>query len=65
MGAIDVVIETLRARHPGIRIEQLVVKRPTDDDGLWFILGRASVMADEIFDRVASCGPERLARAQV
>jgi hypothetical protein len=35
---IDLIVERLTANIPGIRIEQLKVKYPRDDDdGLWFI----------------------------
>lgn len=35
---IDLIIKELTANVPGVRIEQLGVKRPgADDDGLWFI----------------------------
>ena len=34
---IDTVIDLIRARLPGISVEQLQVKHPgADDDGLWF-----------------------------
>jgi hypothetical protein len=34
---IDLIAERLFADIPGIRIDQLKVKYPGDDDGLWFI----------------------------
>ena len=32
---IDIVIERVRALHPDAKIEQLKVRYPVDDDGLW------------------------------
>jgi hypothetical protein len=37
MKAIDEVIDALRDLLPAISIEQLKVKYPSDDDGLWFV----------------------------
>ena len=34
---IDFIIERLRAALPGVRVTQLRVTHPADDDGLWFI----------------------------
>jgi hypothetical protein len=34
---IDDIIERLQCAIPDARIEQLQVKHPADDDGLWFI----------------------------
>lgn len=36
MRDVDTIIERLRAERPDVRVEQLVVKHPGDDDGLWF-----------------------------
>lgn len=36
MRDIDAVIERLRAEHPGVRVEQLSVRRPADDGDLWY-----------------------------
>jgi hypothetical protein len=37
MRAIDHVIDAIRSTLPGARVEQLKVKFPADDDGLWFV----------------------------
>ena len=37
MRTIDRVIDAIRSTLPGARIEQLKVKFPSDDDGLWYV----------------------------
>lgn len=33
---IDVIIQRMREAHPEVRVEQLQVRHPADDDGIWF-----------------------------
>lgn len=33
---VDTIIEQMRAEYPTLEVEQLKVKFPGDDDGLWF-----------------------------
>ncbi|MGE0713109.1 MAG: hypothetical protein AB7N76_35320 [Planctomycetota bacterium] len=33
---IDSIIERLRSDHPTLEVQQLKVRLPADDDGLWF-----------------------------
>ena len=47
---IDLIIEQLTARLPGVRVTQLQVAHPgADDDGLWFVSmpGRAATVQIE------------------
>jgi hypothetical protein len=52
---IDQIIERLKIENSAIRIEQLKVKFPADDDGLWFVTTPAATERVQIEASTGNC----------
>jgi hypothetical protein len=55
MRDIDQVIAGLRRRHPDLRIEQLRVTHPADDDGIWFFKLPSTEIEVQLESSTGSC----------
>ncbi|UHQ22119.1 hypothetical protein LVB77_15800 [Lysobacter sp. 5GHs7-4] len=55
MRDIDLIIQTLKAAHPDLIAEQLKVRHPGDDDGLWFFRHASTPYEVQLESGAGSC----------
>jgi hypothetical protein len=52
---IDIIIESVQAKHPEIAVSQLKVTHAADDDGIWFFKSKASKFEVQLESSKGTC----------